>query len=98
MSCLTATRTNCKSNCRNHTKSFWPLVRTGAIPVGIAVARQRLQAEHAQQHQQKEINRFGGIGITTDLGKSSFIHHITLTRYIYSQVGNMHTPIPIQEL
>lgn len=42
--------------------------RTGAIPVGIAVARQRLQAEHAQQHQQKEINRFSGIGIT-DLGK-----------------------------
>ncbi|KAJ6635629.1 Protein winged eye, partial [Pseudolycoriella hygida] len=35
------------------------------IPVGIAVARQRLQ-EHAQQHQPKEINRFG-IGIATDL-------------------------------
>lgn len=66
--------------------------------MGIAVARQRLQAEHAQQHQQKEINRFGGIGITTDLGKSSFIHQITLTRYAYTQVDSMHRPIPIQKL
>lgn len=43
----------------------------GAIPVGIAVARQRLQ-EHAQQqqHQTKDINRFGNIGIATDLGKA----------------------------
>lgn len=48
---------------------------TGAIPVGIAVARQRLQ-EHAQQqqqqHQTKDINRFGSIGIATDLGKFTF--------------------------
>lgn len=40
----------------------------GAIPVGIAVARQRLQ-EHAQQHQTKDINRFGNIGLSTDLGE-----------------------------
>lgn len=37
------------------------------IPVGIAVARQRLQEHAQQQHQPKEINRFG-IGIATDLG------------------------------
>ncbi|KAG4072064.1 hypothetical protein HA402_015563 [Bradysia odoriphaga] len=36
------------------------------IPVGIAVARQRLQEHAQQQHQPKEINRFG-IGIATDL-------------------------------
>lgn len=57
----------------NFMKILFIPFRTGAIPVGIAVARQRLQAEHAQQHQQKENNRFGGIGITTDLGK--FISH-----------------------
>lgn len=46
----------------------------GAIPVGIAVARQRLQ-EHAQQqqHQTKDINRFGNIGLTTDLGEFIFL-------------------------
>lgn len=51
---------------------------TGAIPVGIAVARQRLQ-EHAQQqhqhhhqHQTKDINRYSNIGIATDLGKLLF--------------------------
>lgn len=56
---------------------------TGAIPVGIAVARQRLQ-EHAQQqqqqHQTKDINRFGNIGIATDLGEFSiffYVLHIT---------------------
>lgn len=43
----------------------------GAIPVGIAVARQRFQ-EHAQQHQAKDINRFGNIGLTTDLGEFTF--------------------------
>ncbi len=37
------------------------------IPVGIAVARQRLQEHAQQQHQPKEINRFG-IGIAADLG------------------------------
>lgn len=43
----------------------------GAIPVGIAVARQRLQ-EHAQHQQQpKDLNRFG-IGIATDLGEWKF--------------------------
>lgn len=50
-------------------------LNVGAIPVGIAVARQRLQ-EHAQQqqqqHQTKDINRFGTIGIATDLGKFRF--------------------------
>ncbi|XP_055326828.1 protein winged eye isoform X6 [Sitodiplosis mosellana] len=45
-------------------------VQSGAIPVGIAVARQRLQehAQQQQQHQTKDINRFGNIGIATDLG------------------------------
>lgn len=51
----------------------------GAIPVGIAVARQRLQ-EHAsvQQQQPKDINRFG-IGIA-DLGE--FIFFFILTKKI----------------
>lgn len=39
----------------------------GAIPVGIAVARQRLQEHTTVSHQPKEINRFG-IGIA-DIGK-----------------------------
>ncbi|XP_031635992.1 protein winged eye isoform X3 [Contarinia nasturtii] len=48
-------------------------VQSGAIPVGIAVARQRLQehAQQQQQHQTKDINRFGNIGIATDLGTNS---------------------------
>lgn len=52
---------------------FFVVHRIGAIPVGIAVARQRLQ-EHAQQqqHQTKDINRFGNIGLTTDLGEFFF--------------------------
>lgn len=50
---------------------FFVYMGIGAIPVGIAVARQRLQ-EHAQQHQTKDINRFGNIGLTTDLGEFVF--------------------------
>lgn len=58
----------------------------GAIPVGIAVARQRLQ-EHAQHQQQpKDLNRFG-IGIATDLGECIFffasIFRLSLIAYIY---------------
>lgn len=45
-------------------------IASGAIPVGIAVARQRLQ-DHSpiQPTQTKDMNRFGGIGITNDLGE-----------------------------
>lgn len=45
-------------------------MQAAAIPVGIAVARQRLQ-EHAQIQpaQTKEMARFGSIGIANDLGE-----------------------------
>lgn len=45
-------------------------MQSGAIPVGIAVARQRLQ-DHSQIQptQTKDMTRFGGIGITNDLGE-----------------------------
>lgn len=46
----------------------------GAIPVGIAVARQRLQEHNAVGsvvHQQKDVNRFG-IGLT-DMGEFLFV-------------------------
>lgn len=37
------------------------LIQTGAIPIGIAVGRQRLQESNqaAQQLQAKDLNRFG---------------------------------------
>lgn len=45
-------------------------MQSGAIPVGIAVARQRLQ-DHTQIQpaQTKDVTRFGSIGITNDLGE-----------------------------
>lgn len=43
--------------------------QANAIPVGIAVARQRLQEHAQQQHAVKDLNRYG-IGISSnDLGK-----------------------------
>ena len=40
---------------------FFLLIPTGAIPIGIAVGRQRLQESNqaAQQLQAKDLNRFG---------------------------------------
>lgn len=82
----------------------------GAIPVGIAVARQRLQ-EHAQQqqqqqqHQMKDINRFGNIGIATDLGKPLFFNFFSdssrpivtdnLRLFCRSQASEMNTALKL---
>lgn len=73
----------CSSESRNSFELNYSICDLGAIPVGIAVARQRLQ-EHTQtqQPQTKDINRFGNIGITTDLGELSIsvFLHIILSR------------------
>lgn len=59
---------------------------SNAIPVGIAVARQRLQ-EHAQQHHQpKDLNRYG-IGVSaTDLGEYKYIFPFIISRLISSRL------------
>lgn len=57
--------------------------KTGAIPVGIAVARQRLQEHVQQQHQPKDINRFSSIGIATDLGKSNLSESLFSKYFVF---------------